>query len=66
MKSGARITEAQLKKWRYSVAITTHPQDYIQAEGLPLLFAGDAFGGRGRVEGAFISGRAAAQALLEL
>lgn len=62
---GAKITEAQLKKWRYSVPFTTHPKDYLAAEGLPLVFAGDAFGGRGRVEGAFLSGWAAGQAILE-
>lgn len=66
MKPDAHIVESQLKKWRYSAAITTHAQDYIHADELPLFFAGDAFGGRGRVEGAFISGQSAAKALLEL
>jgi len=63
---GASIKEAQLKKWRYSVPLTTHPRDILQAENLPVIFAGDAFGGRGRVEGAYLSGVAAGQAAIEL
>lgn len=63
---GATIRESQLKKWRYSLPITTYPRDILQADGLPLIFAGDAFGGRGRVEGAFMSGYAAGDAALEL
>jgi hypothetical protein len=64
----ASIKEEQLKRWRYSVPLTTHPQDVLQTENMPLLFAGDAFGGRGRIEGAYLSGLAAgdaAQTLLD-
>lgn len=61
---GATITSEQLKKWRYSVPLTTHPHDILQAKGLPLTFAGDAFGGRGRVEGAYLSGLAAGKAVI--
>jgi renalase len=60
----ARIVEEQLKKWRYSVPLTTHPLDYYVAEHLPLYLAGDAFGGRGRVEGAYMSGLAAGKELV--
>lgn len=56
LAKGTSIVEEQLKKWRYSVPLTTHPHDILQSESLPIIFAGDAFGGRGRVEGAFISG----------
>lgn len=56
MADGATITEAQLKKWRYSIPQTMHPDDVLQASNLPLICAGDAFGGRARVEGAFLSG----------
>jgi predicted NAD/FAD-dependent oxidoreductase len=59
------VIEAQLKRWRYSVPIITHPYDYLAAQGLPLVFAGDAFGGRGRVEGAFISGLMAGDHLIQ-
>jgi len=66
LKRGARIVQTQLKKWRYSVPLTTHPQETLLASDLPpLAFAGDAFGGRGRVEGAFTSGLAAGTAMAE-
>ena len=60
LKEGARIVNTQLKKWRYSVPLTTYADECLLAKDLPsLVFAGDAFGGRGRVEGAFMSGVAA-------
>lgn len=62
----AQIVDEQLKKWRYSVPITTHPFDYYRLEGQSVFFAGDAFGGRGRVEGAYLSGTAAGQAIAEV
>ncbi len=66
LKEGARIIRTQLKKWRYSVPLTTHADDCLLADGLPpLVFAGDAFGGRGRVEGAFLSGIAAGNVLAD-
>lgn len=66
LKSGAKIVEEQLKKWRYSIPLVTHPHDCLVARGLPLAFAGDAFGGRGRVEGAYLSGWSAAAGLQHL
>ena len=66
LKEGAQIVRTQLKKWRYSVPLTTHADDCLLADGLPpLVFAGDAFGGRGRVEGAFLSGIAAGNAMAD-
>ena len=66
LKTGAKVVNTQLKKWRYSVPLTTHPHEYLLARDLPLLaFAGDAFGGRGRVEGAFMSGLAVGGALAD-
>ncbi|NUQ36556.1 MAG: FAD-dependent oxidoreductase [Caldilineales bacterium] len=57
---GTRVRESQLKRWRYSLPLTTHPQRFLAAQGLPpLLFAGDAFDGP-RIEGAALSGLAAA------
>jgi renalase len=61
---GTEVIEAELKRWRYALPTTLHPERCLVAEGLPLLaFAGDAFG-EARVEGATLSGLAAAQALL--
>ncbi|MEW5959965.1 MAG: FAD-dependent oxidoreductase [Chloroflexota bacterium] len=57
------IIEAQLKHWRYALPTSLHPEPYLLAANLPpLVFAGDAFGGS-RVEGAALSGLAAAEAL---
>jgi renalase len=59
----ARIHEAQLKRWRYAQPTTLHPERYLLATGLPILaLAGDAFGWP-RVEGAALSGLAAAEAV---
>ena len=66
LTKGTSIKAEQLKKWRYSIPLTTHPQDVLQAQNLPLIFAGDAFGGRGRVEGAYLSGVAAGQVAIKL
>lgn len=58
----ARLVSGQLKKWRYALPEVIHPTPALVAEGLPrLIFAGDAFGGP-RIEGAALSGLAAADA----
>lgn len=63
LAENAEIVEAQLKRWRYAQPIILHPDRYLIAHGLPpLVFAGDAFG-EARVEGAFLSGQAAGEAL---
>lgn len=57
------IIEEQLKRWRYAKPTVLHPDRYLQAAGLPpLIFAGDAFGSP-RIEGAALSGLAAAEAI---
>lgn len=54
----------QVQKWRFSQPRTIYPEQYLAIEGrYPLVFAGDAFGGP-RVEGAALSGLAAADFLL--
>ncbi len=59
----ANIVEAELKRWRYSQPTILHPERYLMAQALaPLAFAGDGFG-EARVEGAFLSGLAAGEAL---
>lgn len=60
------IIEAQLKRWRYSVPTVLHPERYLAVTQLPpLAFAGDAFG-EARIEGAALSGIAAANKILQL
>lgn len=63
---GANIVEEQVKRWRYSVPLTTHPQEYLALSNLPVVFAGDGFGGRGRIEGAYLSGVSAGRKLVEI
>ena len=57
---GSEVLKWQLHRWRYSqpVAACNEPFLYTE-EPQPLAFAGDAFGGP-RIEGAFLSGMAAA------
>lgn len=53
----------QVQRWRYARPVDVHPLRCLAADGLPgLVFAGDGFGGA-KVEGAVLSGRAAADAL---
>lgn len=59
---GARILEANVKKWRFATPRTIYPQRCLVLDDL--VFAGDAFGGP-RVEGAVLSGVAAADAVNE-
>jgi renalase len=55
----------QVQRWRYARPINMYPARFLAAQGLPpLLFAGDAFG-EGKVEGAVLSGVAAAERLVE-
>lgn len=58
----ARIVQAQVKRWRLATPNTTWPERCIgvEVDGRPVVLAGDAYGGP-KVEGAALSGLAAAQ-----
>lgn len=61
----SRVQEFQVHGWRYSRPIQTLPERSILAcENPGLVFAGDAFGDARRVEGAALSGLAAAEMVL--
>ncbi|MDH4146571.1 MAG: FAD-dependent oxidoreductase [Acidimicrobiia bacterium] len=57
----AGVVDAQLKRWRYAQPRAPLDQEIEAAtvNGAPVVFAGDAFAGA-KIEGAFLSGRAAA------
>jgi predicted NAD/FAD-dependent oxidoreductase len=60
---GAEVMDYQVHGWLYSKPVTLHPEHSLTAAAsAPLIFAGDAFGGP-RVEGAALSGMAAAATL---
>ncbi len=61
------IQSQQLKKWRYAIPLVMHDEPCLVAQDVPtLVFAGDAFGGQARVEGAFLSGLSAGEQLIQL
>ena len=61
---GSPVVNYQVHRWRYSIPTQMHPEPYLWLQQTPpLLAAGDAFAGP-RVEGAALSGLAAAEALL--
>lgn len=64
--AGANVIEVEVKRWRYARPLFGHPATCIPVEPIPgttLIFAGDAFGGA-KIEGAALSGLAAAEAAL--
>jgi predicted NAD/FAD-dependent oxidoreductase len=62
---GARVIESQVKRWRYATPTRLWADPcWIADDERPLVLAGDAFAGP-RVEGAVLSGAAAADSLLD-
>lgn len=62
----SEVVESQIHGWRYARPTVTHPIPFLCASDNPLLLiAGDVFGGP-RIEGAALSGRAAASHILSL
>lgn len=61
----SEATETHLHRWRYSQPVRCYPEACAMVPApAPLAFAGDGFGAP-RVEGAFMSGMAAAEKLIE-
>lgn len=58
------LLAAEVKRWRYALPTTLHPDTYLRPAGMPPLYlGGDGFGSP-RIEGAALSGLAIADALL--
>ncbi|GGD44798.1 hypothetical protein GCM10011514_06010 [Emticicia aquatilis] len=65
--SAESVESLQVHRWRYSLASERHTDNFLVSAStkFPLIFAGDGFG-IGSIEGAFISGKSAAQNLLKI
>jgi predicted NAD/FAD-dependent oxidoreductase len=65
LRGPAQPIETQVKRWRYATPVAAEAEPLLTVATEPglLLLAGDAFGGS-KVEGAFLSGAAAADAIL--
>lgn len=63
---GAAVNEVQVKRWRYAAPVEPRTESCFVAADLPgpLVLAGDGFAGS-KVEGAFLSGLAAAEIVLK-
>jgi renalase len=62
----AEVVSVEVKRWRFARPTVMHPERCLAVHPTPhtsLVFAGDAFG-EARVEGAYLSGLAAAQRLM--
>ena len=59
----ANVIDARMHRWRYATPVEPYPEPCLSKANGRLVFAGDAFGGP-RIEGAFLSGRAAADATM--
>lgn len=61
--SGAEIIDVRLHRWRYATPLDQQPEPCLARADGRLVLAGDAFGGP-RIEGSFLSGLAAADAVV--
>lgn len=59
----ANIIDVRMHRWRYATPVEPYFEPCLSKADGQLVFAGDAFGGP-RIEGAFLSGRAAADAVM--
>lgn len=63
LASNVQMDSLQIQRWLYARPSVEHPERFLQLSGLPpIVCAGDAFGGA-KVEGAALSGVAAANAI---
>jgi len=63
LAANANPGSLQIQRWRYARPSVEHPERFLVLDGVPpLVCAGDAFGGA-KVEGAALSGAAAARAI---
>ncbi|WP_147805071.1 NAD(P)/FAD-dependent oxidoreductase [Alkalicoccus halolimnae] len=66
----ARIKSSQLKRWKFSEALHTYNQPYLQLDDYPIYVAGDSFltkedeSGKTRIESAALSGFHTAEAII--
>lgn len=64
---GAQVVESHVQRWRYARTVTSLPETFILLNGAaPAAVAGDGFGAGGLIEGAALSGLAAATAIADL
>lgn len=64
LPGGTSVIETRVRRWPFALPMVLHAERTLVADGLPpLVFAGDAFNGP-RIEGAALSGIAAAETLI--
>jgi hypothetical protein len=63
---GTGVKATEVYRWEYSMPVSPHDEPFVYVEGpYPLVFCGDAYAGP-KVEGAVLSGLAAAERLLKV